>query len=75
MPSISTWPETVALRSSERHRLAQLHAQHISGLVLDVQVAGELQRANALRAVHEDRNGREDNRGWKAGGSKTACLT
>src|SRR5471030_1295058 len=33
---------------------------HESGLVLNVQVPAQLQRGNALRAVREDRNGREN---------------
>ena len=39
------------------HRLAQLVTEHESRLVLDVQVAAELQSRVALGTVHEDRDG------------------
>jgi hypothetical protein len=36
-----------------RHGLPQLVHQHERGLVLDVEVAGELNRRRALRCIHD----------------------
>jgi len=41
-------------RVLRRHRLAQLVGQHERGLVLNVEIAAELERGMALGAVHED---------------------
>jgi len=41
------------------HRFAQLVGEDESGLILAVQIAAQLQRGNALRAVHEDDDGGE----------------
>src|SRR5688572_1917635 len=42
-----------------RHRLAQLVGQHEGRLVLDVEIAAELERAVSLSAVYEDRDGQQ----------------
>jgi hypothetical protein len=50
------------------HRLAQFVAKHEGGLVLAVDVPRHLQRADALRAVHEDADRRQKvNEGHLAG--------
>ena len=43
---------------------ADLVGEHESRLVLAIQVAGELQGAMSLRAIHEDRDGQEDVADW-----------
>jgi hypothetical protein len=58
-----------------RHRLADFVREDKRRLVLAVQIAGELERANALRAVDDDARGREQIGEASFCGCERSCRT